>query len=237
MYYLAKFPINKTRRETMGMLASPYKMHAAIMGCFPTESNRGDEGRMLYRVVMSKRETSFLLISSPVMPSLVGLDEQIGWPDIEPQWKVTSYDKFLDHIEEGQRYNFHLTANPSVRNGGRHARSNRIPCNNPHTAAIWLVGKNAYDGQGEQTDSESRSRRSGFEVERDPRNGSLMLEVTSMRTDSFEKTPENRTITLLTVDYEGVLRVTDANRLRHVLRCGLGPAKGFGCGMLTLVPA
>ncbi len=42
---------------------------------------------------------------------------------------------------------------------------------------------------------------------------------------------------LRSVRYEGVLEVTDANKLRQSLACGVGPAKAFGFGLLSLAPA
>lgn len=41
-------------------------------------------------------------------------------------------------------------------------------------------------------------------------------------------------ITFSTLDYEGILRVTDPERLRAALFAGIGPAKGFGCGLLLV---
>ena len=37
--------------------------------------------------------------------------------------------------------------------------------------------------------------------------------------------------------FDGSLTVTDPEKLRHALSNGIGRAKGYGCGMLTLAPA
>lgn len=39
---------------------------------------------------------------------------------------------------------------------------------------------------------------------------------------------------LVTVTFEGVLKVTDAERLTDLLSAGIGPAKAFGCGLLLV---
>ncbi len=44
----------------------------------------------------------------------------------------------------------------------------------------------------------------------------------------------NRAGKLVTVSYEGALRVTDAEALRQLLMQGVGPAKAFGCGLLLV---
>jgi CRISPR system Cascade subunit CasE len=38
------------------------------------------------------------------------------------------------------------------------------------------------------------------------------------------------------VTYEGRLVVTAPDVLRERLLCGIGPAKAYGCGLLTLAP-
>ncbi|NUQ01432.1 MAG: type I-E CRISPR-associated protein Cas6/Cse3/CasE, partial [Armatimonadetes bacterium] len=39
------------------------------------------------------------------------------------------------------------------------------------------------------------------------------------------------------VDFEGLLIVTDPPRFCEALRRGIGPAKAFGCGLLSVAPA
>lgn len=39
---------------------------------------------------------------------------------------------------------------------------------------------------------------------------------------------------LVTCTFEGVLRVDEPERLAHLLENGVGPAKGFGCGLLLV---
>ena len=43
-------------------------------------------------------------------------------------------------------------------------------------------------------------------------------------------------VTLSTTMYDGALTVTDADRMRAALCQGIGRAKGFGCGLLTVAP-
>ncbi len=39
---------------------------------------------------------------------------------------------------------------------------------------------------------------------------------------------------LVTVTFEGVLRVIEPTRLADLLKNGIGPAKAFGCGLLLM---
>ncbi|MDT0385955.1 type I-E CRISPR-associated protein Cas6/Cse3/CasE [Streptomyces dubilierae] len=52
----------------------------------------------------------------------------------------------------------------------------------------------------------------------------------------FRKRPDGPRRTLSTATFEGRLRVTDLDTLRASLLGGIGPAKGYGQGLLTLAP-
>ncbi|MGO4759027.1 type I-E CRISPR-associated protein Cas6/Cse3/CasE, partial [Streptomyces sp. 2MCAF27] len=43
-------------------------------------------------------------------------------------------------------------------------------------------------------------------------------------------------VTLTAVTFDGRLRVTDPDALRRTLTSGLGKAKAYGCGLMTLAP-
>ena len=50
----------------------------------------------------------------------------------------------------------------------------------------------------------------------------------------FKKTRGNHEIRISTLDFTGLLTVTDPDQLVRALFTGIGPAKGFGCGMLMI---
>jgi CRISPR-associated protein Cas6/Cse3/CasE subtype I-E len=43
-------------------------------------------------------------------------------------------------------------------------------------------------------------------------------------------------LTLNIVQFDGYLQVIDPDKLLTALRQGIGPAKAFGCGLLSLAP-
>lgn len=250
--YFTQFPINMTRRESRKMLGSPYLMHAAVAGSFPPDAATGQEGngRVLWRVDRTSDGGSRLYIVSPGKPSLLGLDEQIGWPDCEPQWGTRSYDDFLSRISDGQVYSFRLTANPalsrSTRGGvtdikNQNGDSKRIGHLTVLQQEAWLVGKQAYEGSGVEVpklfanEPVSRAQRNGFEVLANEV-GIPKVIVSNSGKATFRKGARGKSITLVRAQYDGVLKVTDADALRRAMTCGIGHAKAFGCGLLTLVP-
>lgn len=241
--YLTKFPLNLTRRSTVALLSSPYKLHAAIAGSFPPGEASADVGRVLWRVDREPDGPATLYIVSPVRPSLVGLDEQAGWPDLDRQWVTRDYDPFLEKIDEGQVYQFRLAANTVVSRSavsGQTGRSKRLPHVTALQRASWLIGPAAYEDAGKEVpeylmrQSSSRAERSGFKVLADENGGGLKLVVSDLHEYDIRQGKKGNRIKLSTTRYDGVLEVTDAAKLKHALTHGIGHSKGFGCGLLTL---
>lgn len=250
--YFTQFPINMTRRESRKLLASPYLMHAAVAGSFPSNSvpDATENGRVLWRVDRMNGGGTRLYMVSPSKPSLVGLDEQMGWPDCEPQWGTRDYDAFLSRIEVGQTYSFRLVANPvvsrSTRGGAadianQRGGSKRIGHLTILQQEAWLIGKQAYESVDSEvprlfaSEESSRAQRNGFEVLVDE-SGASRVVVSNSGKAVFSKGAQRKRMTLVRAQYDGALRVTDANALRHALTCGIGHGKAFGCGLLTFAP-
>lgn len=76
-----------------------------------------------------------------------------------------------------------------------------------------------------------RSARSGFAV---PVNENGEPEVLVRRRQTLRFSRHGRTVTLTTAVFDGCLQVIDPDALVAALTQGIGPAKGYGCGLLTL---
>ncbi|MFT0848971.1 type I-E CRISPR-associated protein Cas6/Cse3/CasE [Actinomycetaceae bacterium L2_0104] len=224
--YLARCELNPNRRGAKKLLGSPQAMHAAILSCFP-RSKEADAGRILWRVDHTDAGV-FVYIVAKIAPDWTGLEEQGGWPN-SSTGDVRNYQPFLDSLEAGKRYSFRLTANPthSVRTkaGGDTKRLGHVTVGHQED---WLLKK---------------ARANGFEIptfttsddpEVEPESA---FQVTRRQVLSFwradDKGKRGR-VTLTQAEYEGVLVVTDHDRLVKALISGIGPAKGYGCGLLTL---
>lgn len=245
--YFTRFPINMTRREARRMLASPYRLHAAVVGSFPFNGYAEREGRILWRIDEHPNGGAYLYIVSPMQPSLIGLNEQIGFPDLEPLWKTRDYEPFLKQISVGQRYAFRLVANPTVSRSTRgentrvantHGSSKRIPHLTIMQQGAWLIGKEAYNGTGVEVpklfsrETTTRASRNGFRVLKNQDDTPCLI-ISHSHKQTFIKNPGTR-ITLMSAQYDGVLEVTNSEALCHALTNGIGHGKGFGCGLLTL---
>lgn len=226
--YLTRMPINSVRKGAARLLASPQMMHAAVLASFPPDAvlEHSERGRVLWRIDRTGPH-AYLYVVSPEKPDLTALVEQAGWPLAET-WQTKEYDPLLDRIQLGDEYRFALVANPTREVRQASGRSKRLPHVTSAQQEEWLVLK---------------GQRSGFEivevqVEKQTRDGesetvdALQLNVSDRRDRRFRR--GEGTVTIRTARFEGVLRVTDAEAFRSALRHGIGPAKGYGCGLMTI---
>lgn len=93
----------------------------------------------------------------------------------------------------------------------------------------------------------SRSERCGFSIdpeedfEKGSEDESKKVRVDAYTQHNFMKDAKERymdakkgKISLSTIDYNGVLTVTDKEKFLEALSKGIGPAKGFGCGLMMI---
>lgn len=217
--YLTRFPINPARRGSRALLASPQAMHAAVLAGFPPDAAAGDgQGRVLWRVDRGEHRRTDLFVASPAEPDLTHLVEQAGWPTTSA-WQTRDYRPLLQRLALSQRWAFRLTANPV-----RSVRSKEGEDTKPvaHVTAeqqrTWLL---------------DRTPRLGFAVATSA-SGEPDVIVRDRRVLRFDR--RGSRVTVAQATFDGVLEVTDADVLRHTLVHGVGRAKGYGCGLLTLAP-
>lgn len=226
--YLTRMPINAARLGGRHLVASPYRLHAAVQAAFPPGMASCDgDGRILWRLDQRADEPQafWLYIVSPEKPDLTHVVEQAGWPAYERLWETKDYQPFLGRIETGQCWEFRLKANPvrKVREDkGRRPDERVVGTIQGHVTVEqqleWLA---------------SRADAHGFGLRLDE-NGSPAVVVSQRNREAFKRGSDE--VTLATAVYDGTLTVTDADRMRATLCQGIGRAKGFGCGLVTLAP-
>lgn len=217
--YLTRFEMNTVRRGTRDLLASPHRLHAAVLAAFPTgQREPTDDGRILWRLDQRGHHTQ-LYIVSPHQPDLTHLVEAAGWPATQ-NWDTRSYAPLLDRLAVGGQWAFRLAANP-VRSRPKSpdaTRSQRLGHVTVAQQTTWLL---------------DRASRNGFTV---PETDAKQPDVAVHGRRIWKFPREGHTVTLATAVFEGRLEATDPDVLRRALTHGIGPAKGYGCGLLTLAP-
>lgn len=206
--YLSRVELSSVRRSTMAALAAPQKLHGAVEAAFP-----GERRRRLWRVDRLNGKL-WLLVLSEDKPNLHGIAEQFGVPGM-PRSETKDYMPLLERVTCGSVWRFRLTANPtkSCSDGSEKRGTVHAHCT-PEYQKQWLL---------------ERAEKHGFSL--DPH----AFTVTHTRWYHFHKGGGGRPVSLLSVTYEGILHVTDADMFRQVLSDGLGRGKAYGLGLLTVM--
>ncbi|MFD9337196.1 type I-E CRISPR-associated protein Cas6/Cse3/CasE [Streptomyces sp. NPDC060028] len=232
--YLTRFRINTARLSARHLLASPQHLHAAVMssfaGALPSE---GNGSRILWRLDRNSRAEVLLFIVSEDRPDLTHLVEQAGWPTTA-SWQTYDYTAFLDGLTAGSTWAFRLTANP-VHNVRRTPEEplKRTAHRTPRHQMGWLLTHQENAGfRILETPADRRRLAQGDEHQLTVRDEQRhRFGKTEMATGKANRVP------LVTVTFDGRLEVTDPAALRRTLTLGLGKAKAYGCGLMTLAQA
>lgn len=190
---------------------NPYDLHRQLWRLFPGEdretrsSDEQDRQGFLFRVEeQGTGRPARLLVQSRHAPVRADGLLLIGSREIQPAPSA------------GQRLAFVLTANPvktitdTKRDAkpGKQSEKCRVPLIKEEDQRDWLARKFS---------------------------GAATLESTDILPHAplyFRK--GKRAGKLVTCTFEGVLRVDEPERLARLLENGVGPAKGFGCGLLLV---
>jgi len=241
--YLTRAYLNPRRDGAQRLLASPHRMHAATLASFPEQPvpAPSDRGRVLWRLDPDNPHRPVLWIVSPTRPDLTHIIETAGWPRADtPQWESRPYGPLLQRLAASQHYAFRLTANPTrqiksdrspadsaVGSGPPRHRGKRVPHATVEYQLEWLA---------------QRSEHAGFRLLPSsalmPSSGehAIQVELSERATSRFRKKEDERRVTIARTTYVGALEVTDADSLSRTLCQGLGHARAYGCGLLTLAP-
>ncbi|MGK5551762.1 type I-E CRISPR-associated protein Cas6/Cse3/CasE [Actinomadura kijaniata] len=231
--YLTRFRINTARVTARRLLASPQNLHAAVMSSFAeAPPPAGDGGpRVLWRLdTTGDRAQTHLYIVSPDRPDLTHLVEQAGWPTTAPRgWTTYDYASLLTKINKGDRWRFRLTANPVHTARRRDDEPTKLTAHVGRThQKQWLLDRQENAGfQIVEKPLEKRRLPEGDEHE---------LVLHNRRQLTFRRGHPPKNVTLVTLTYDGLLEVTDPDAFRRTLTSGLGRAKAYGCGLMTLAP-
>lgn len=218
--FLTRMYLNPTRVTTKRLLSSPQVTHALVQGSLPPGS---EPGRVLWRLDVDGPHLA-LYVLSPGRPDLTGVVEQAGWPTAGT-WDTRDYGPFLDRLNERQQWRFRLTANPvhsTARGPGE--RGVIRPHRTVNHQLGWLLSRQEQLGVSFPTNHI----------------GAIEAGIRHRTVASFPRrsgtSGETRTkrVELTVVTYEGILLVRDPTLLRQALTQGIGRAKGYGCGLLTL---
>ena len=221
--YLSCAELDLTQRSVLRVVSSPYRMHAVIAASLgDAPSSEDGRWRQLWRIDdTTDPGMARLYVVSPEPPDRRELLDRLG-PEGVVSLESKPYGPFVERISAGSTWAFRLKANPTRKvkvDKGSMPREEVIGTIQGHVTVdqqiAWLVDHSASNG---------------FELV----GGTEGVLVSHRKREVFDRQGEK--VTLVTAQYDGVLRVTDAESFKRALGFGIGRAKGFGCGLLTVVP-
>ncbi|WP_103062189.1 type I-E CRISPR-associated protein Cas6/Cse3/CasE [Actinomyces qiguomingii] len=220
--FLTKIGLDPSRRLARKYLGSPQVMHAVVMKAAGEDSGDG-AGRVLWRVDPGASTSLYLL--TPSEPDCTQLVADAGVRDL--QARTLDYSPFLNQLDSGQLWAFRLAANPSRSVAqGPGKRGKRYGHVTVEQQRQWLI---------------NRTPNYGFELvptEGDDDEAAQSVVVVRRERPIFNRQrPDAEVRDRVTINrtvYEGVLQVTNPDKLRHALVAGIGRSKAYGCGLLTL---
>jgi len=200
----------------MVALASPQKLHATVESSFPSSSVK--KVRNLWRIDRLGNAL-FLLVLSVEKPDFTHIVDQFGWPAAEQKWETKNYAPLLERIDAGQEWQFRLRANPvhSIKQTSDLQKQEHIERGKIYAHVTvqqqeqWLL---------------DRAANNGFRLQE----GSFR--VVQQEVKKFQR--QCNPVTLGIATFEGILEVEDVALFLRTLTCGIGRAKAYGCGLLTI---
>lgn len=189
-----------------------YQLHQALWRLFPGHEDA--EREFLFRVEqMQNGVGANVLLQSALQP-------QTG----EQSPLILAQRDYVFNVQNGQRLRFRLRANPIKtikdnskgtveKKGKTFTKTVRVPLLHEEQQQAWLERKLQDFAQLE------------------------MLLVQPEPVLYFRKGKEGRSGKIQTVLFDGVLTVIDAEYFKKQIINGIGPAKAFGCGLLSIASA
>lgn len=229
--YLSRITINPDAvksKEFLRVAAGPYQIHSMIWELF---SESEDQMRdFLYRVDTNNGRPVIYTVSQKE-PNYLGTLWNVDTKPYNPQ------------ISNAMVLGFTLRANPVITKTALIQKDGKNKKKQSRHDVIMDAKKRIREESGKDAGSismneliqqegfrwlKSRSEKCGFSVNE----GDVRVDAYTQH--NFMQGAKKRTISLSTVDYNGVLTVTDKDKFLEALSKGIGPAKGFGCGLMMI---
>lgn len=226
--YLTRAFLDPKSQAVRVDLRNPEDLHKTVMRAFPDDagpSPRESYG-VLHRLDQEHDGRTVLLVQSRTKPMVerwppgyvvdLASDLDLAFSTVGENPAIRSVGAERDALAAGDRFMFRLRANTTkkidtktgpdgVRRNGR-----RVPVRGEQGRVDWLS---------------RHAQAAGFEIEQD---ALRMTEIAPMGGRGA------KAITLAGALFEGVLVVRESERFRAALENGIGPAKAYGFGLLSV---
>lgn len=206
--YLSKLSLDPKHAQVQSEVANRYELHRTLTAQFPGKK-RKDIG-LLYRIELPDQycfQPITLLIQTQIEPDWRNIYDR-GMLFKPPQVKV-----FTTNFSKSEKFYFRLLGNPTARRKQHDGSRKRVGLYDREDQQDWILRKAQYGG---------------FKV--------LSLQLADLGLIESSKKKNNQTFQIkhLAVKYEGLLQIIDPEDFKKTFVKGIGSAKAFGFGLLSL---
>lgn len=212
--FLTRIILNPRDPRVISLMRNRQKMHGSITSIIPSYPVTPEEGRVLWRLDYDDPYKPIVYLLSPTVPEVT---EESNFKFAT--FNTKNYSSLLNSLKEDQTFAFRLTANTS--HSGRKSEGEDTKRFGHLTVMQQL---------GWLTD---RTKKHGFEI-LNSSTDNPNVKIIARQKNSFWR--QQKKVTLVLATFEGQLRVIDLDVFRKALIKGIGPAKAYGCGLITLSP-
>jgi CRISPR system Cascade subunit CasE len=204
--YLSKLVLDPRSHQVQAELANRYELHRTLAGAFAGQNYAAD--RLLYRLEINHTPPYLvLLLQSSALPDWSALEQKdylLGPAQVKP---------YAPQIRTGESFAFRLMANPTRRLRVGEDAGKRVALYRLEDQQNWILRK---------------AEQHGFRL--------TTLQIANLSDEYSYKVigKERKRLTHHGVRFEGVLEVVDPQRFGLTLAHGIGSAKGFGFGLLSI---
>ncbi len=214
--YLSRLLLDPRSKQVHREGRDPYQQHRTVMSGFPQTLPDGE--RVLYRLDIQPRTGQMiLLVQSKTEPSWDTLaDKDYLLPEDQFSHLANPAIKPIQlSLQAGQILGFRLRANPVKRvfkadPEKKLKKGQRIALFDEADQLAWL---------------HRQAKEHGFTI------GDVTIVDEGFKQG---KTKKQHNLKFFAVRFEGHLQVADSDKLLTAIQQGIGPAKAFGCGLLSL---
>ncbi len=213
--YLSLLELNLRSRRVQLELSNRYELHRTLMHAIKPIQPQNE--RLLFRLEI-KENCAEVIIQTQNLPSWNFLQEEEGFHQyLSDNLPYPQVKNFAPHFDVGQQFYFRLQANPTCRKAiykDKNGHGKRIGLYKEEDQRHWLAEKGKH---------------CGFSLQDTNLIAAKVIQG-AQKKDKVEK----HLLNILCIQYDGILQVTDPVIFEQTICSGIGPAKGFGCGLLSL---
>lgn len=237
MLYLSRLVLDGGSRQVRRELAHPYEMHRSLMRGFPQSTTVARRAfGVLFRAEAGEHcDHVIVYMQSFVVPDWSSIP--VGEYFLREPEPPKDLSRACAKLKTGQVLRFRLRANPTRRiarpsPGQEGMKGKRVALLRLEEQAAWLARKGRERVNGCP---------GGFELLTqdvfEPDGRRCLIPCVNICDEGSRSGRRNGdTLTHMSVLFDGILRITDADAFRATLASGIGPAKAFGFGLLSIAP-